>query len=125
MASIDPNSSDPNSQVPPTDELNSTPETFHTPESLPNCTAIPSTAPSQPWQAIISFELRTQIVRRFVQALFPSPDPEALQNQPMANLVNYACRMEKDMFEQASSRVEYYHLLAEKVYEIQRSNQEE
>ncbi|XP_071483868.1 histone acetyltransferase p300-like [Diadema antillarum] len=118
MASFAPNASNPNSQVPPTDELNSRPETLLTPEILPNFTAMPSTAASQPWHASIPLKLRTHIVCKLVQAIFPSPDQVALQDRRMANLVNYARKVEKDKFEQATNKEEYYHLIAEKIYKI-------
>ena len=51
-------------------------------------------------------------------------DPKALQDQRVASLIQYSMKVEKAMFETATSREEYYQLVAEKIYQIRKELEE-
>ena len=74
----------------------------------------------KPWHDNITVEMRKHLVQKIIQTIFPTQDHNIYRDPRLSNLVNYAIRTECEMYEQAKDQEEYFHLLAERIYKIQK-----
>ena len=75
---------------------------------------------NKPWHENINIEMRKHLVQKIIQTIFPTQDHNIYRDPRLSNLVNYAIKTECEMYEQAKDQEEYFHLLAERIYKIQK-----
>jgi hypothetical protein len=75
---------------------------------------------SKPWHGNINTEMRGHLIQKMLQTIYPPQDASIYNDPLLANLVNYAVRTECGMYEQADDQEQYFYLLAERIYKIQK-----
>lgn len=69
----------------------------------------------QDWHNSIEPELRIRLAQKIVQAIFPTPDPAAMLDKRMHNVIAYAEKAERDAYEISKSKTDYCSSLIEKI----------
>jgi hypothetical protein len=72
------------------------------------------------WHENINNEMRKHLVKKIIQTIFPTHDHNIYSDPRLSNLVKYATKTECEMYEQAQDQEEYFHLLAVRIYKIQK-----
>lgn len=75
------------------------------------------------WQRVMTLDIRNYLVRKLFNVIFANRNPVTFFNR-LNNLVCYVKKLELDLYEMANSRLEYYNLLGEKIYKIQKEMNE-
>lgn len=73
------------------------------------------TSESKMWQILISNNQRTALAHDFALKLAQALFPNGKLDQSIQHLTSYTQNAEKEMFEKANSRFEYYYSIAEKI----------
>ncbi|GFY59853.1 CREB-binding protein [Trichonephila inaurata madagascariensis] len=82
-----------------------------------------NTIPAKDWHQSVSPDLRQHLVQKIVQIISRTVHISTYQDSTMINLVAYAEKVECDVYKAASSKEEYYQLLADKIQkELEENN---
>ncbi|KAI0986114.1 hypothetical protein GJ496_007518 [Pomphorhynchus laevis] len=76
------------------------------------------------WQKCIAPEVRSNLVAKIVVSIFPNQDKHHQKDKRMPGLVNYARKIEAEVFDAAQNQDNYFYMLAEKVYKIRKEIEE-
>lgn len=75
---------------------------------------------SDDWRKPISSERRSHLILKFMQRLFPTADLATMHgNRLHSSIFTYVKNVENDVFANATSKLDYFKLLAEKLNGIQ------
>lgn len=76
--------------------------------------------PNKEWQNSIPSILRVHLIHKMIQAISPTRNPAEMHDPRKHSLIAYAKNVESEAYAMSNSIREYYHLLAEKTYKIQK-----
>lgn len=84
--------------------------------NVPSASMVSST---KDWHKTITHELRNLLIDKLTQAILPMPGEETISDKRVRKFIAFAQKSEEEIYEKANSKIEYYQLLAQKIYDIQ------
>ena len=82
-------------------------------------------ATRQPWHENINTDMRKHLVKKIIQTILQLPDDNTtMRDNRLTSFIEMAKKIEREMYENARDQDEYFHLLAQKIYRIQKEFEE-
>lgn len=79
----------------------------------------------KPWHDCINQEMRKHLIRKMIQSIIHCHDESSQkQSDAISRITDFAKKVEREIYENAVDLDQYFHLIAQKIYKIQKEIEE-